>query len=281
MRPLPDEIRTSRTAPDDFRRVVWNAYREHYRPMEWRDDPSPYKVFVSEVMLQQTQVVRVRSRFSVFVDRFGSFGELAAASFSAVLEVWSGLGYNRRARRLLESARIIRDHYRCVLPRDPEKLRELPGIGAATAGSIAAFAYNVPAVFIETNIRRVFLHHFFPGRDSVRDREILPLVEATLDHSNPREWYWALMDYGTILAERGANANQRSAHYTVQSPFEGSDRQLRGIILRDLTGGAVFAAEAPPDYNGFSGERVQRVVRAMEREGLLERTAEGTVVLSE
>ena len=281
MRPLPGENRTSGISLDDFQQKIRGAYREHYRPMEWRDDPSPYKVFVSEVMLQQTQVARVRSRFSIFTDRFGSFEQLAIATFSDVLEVWSGLGYNRRAWRLLESARIIVEHHRGVVPRDPERLLELPGIGTATAGSIAAFAYNVPAVFVETNIRRVFLHHFFPKMDSVHDRDILPLVDATLDRSNPREWYWALMDYGAALVGHGTNANQRSVHYTVQPPFEGSDRQLRGIILRELTGGAAFAAEAPPEYSGFDSERVQRVIRAMEREGLLIRTAAGAVMLSE
>lgn len=278
---MPQSPGENRILLDQFRQTVRDAYRAHYRPMEWRDDPSPYKVFVSEVMLQQTQVARVGYRFPLFIDRFGSFEDLAAASFGEVLGVWSGLGYNRRARRLLESARIIVDQYQGVLPRDQERLVALPGIGAATAGSIAAFAYNVPAVFIETNIRRVFLHHFFPDRHGVHDREIFPLVEKTLDRSKPREWYWALMDYGVYLAAHETNANRRSAHHTVQASFQGSDRQLRGIILRKLAGGDDLVAEPPPVYEGFSEERVHRVIEAMEREGLLRRTAHGAIVLSE
>jgi A/G-specific adenine glycosylase len=128
---------------------------------------------------------------------------------------------------------VIGDH-QGELPRTEKELMKLPGIGKATAGSIMAFAFNEPVVFIETNIRRVFIHHFFPGHDQVDDADILPLVGLTLDRQDPREWYYALMDYGAWLAGLIPNPNRRSRHYSRQSPFEGSDRQVRGRMLRKM-----------------------------------------------
>ncbi|SIP97300.1 A/G-specific DNA-adenine glycosylase [Alkalispirochaeta americana] len=262
-----------------FRETVWAVYHRHYRPMEWRSDPSPYRVFISEIMLQQTQVSRVAQKFPPFVERFPGFRELAEAPFPEVLTVWSGLGYNRRARYAQESARKILEDQGGHLPRDTKVLQTLPGIGPNTAGSIAAFAFNEPVVFIETNIRRVFLEHFFPHREKVHDREILPLVEAALEKDRSREWYWALMDYGVLLARTGKNANRRSAHYAVQSPFEGSDRQIRGALLRLLLEKGEVVAQEIPEYLGVAPERADSVLDRLAREGLLEQNGQGRVCL--
>lgn len=267
---------------DAFQGRVREVYRDHYRPMEWRADPAPYKVFISEIMLQQTQVPRVMRLFPLFLARFPGFGELANASFADILQAWTGLGYNRRARYLQEAACLVRDRHGGVLPREVETLRTLPGVGAATAGSIAAFAYNVPAIFIETNIRRVFIHHFFPDRREVHDREILPLVEQSLDRENPREWYWALMDYGALLARSGDNPNRRSRSYVRQNSFRGSNRQLRGMVLRHLVDHGSIAAEDIPAYGaaeGFPPVRVEAVLKRLEDEGFLQRTETGAIVL--
>ena len=188
-------------------------------------------------MLQQTQIPRVLEKFPQFIDRLPTFQALAAATLEEVIAAWQGLGYNRRARFAREIAIKICNEYDGVLPSDPDVLITFPGIGPATAGSLSAFAYNKPVVFIETNIRRVFIHSFFdPNRAEakVHDNELYPLVKAALDYDNPREWYYALMDYGTMLAKQGENANRNSFHYTRQSAFEGSDRQIRGAILRAL-----------------------------------------------
>ena len=258
-----------------FQEGVEAYYRHAGRDMPWRADPSPYWVFVSEIMLQQTQVPRVLQRFPQFVARFPTFAALAEAPFSDVLAEWSGLGYNRRARWLHGAAGRIVAEYGGVLPQDPEILRSLPGIGPNTAGSMAAFAYNRPVVFIETNIRRVFLHTFFPRRDDVHDREIFPLIERTLVRERPREWYWALMDYGVALGKGRRNANRRSRHYTRQKPFADSDRQLRGRVLRLLTEvGSVSAAELP-DLTGFSADRVAAVTDQLERERMIARSLDG------
>ncbi|MBI4973413.1 A/G-specific adenine glycosylase [Candidatus Roizmanbacteria bacterium] len=205
------------------------------RDFPWRNTTDPYHILVSEVMLQQTQVARALIKFPVFISQFSNFKELASASTKDVLQAWQGMGYNRRALYLKKIAEIIVDTYKGKFPDDPVILDSFPGIGEATASSIVAFAFNKPVVFIETNIRRVFIHLFFGDRKSkVGDKEIFPLIEKTLDKKNPREWYWALMDYGTYLGKTVDNPNKKSKHYSIQSKFEGSDRQVRGEILRIL-----------------------------------------------
>jgi A/G-specific adenine glycosylase len=217
-----------------FRREIYDYYKRNGRKLPWRNTRNPYHILLSELMLQQTQVARVIEKYKQFLRRFFTIESLASASLHAVLETWQGLGYNRRALALKKMAAIIVDDYGGKIPRDIETLKALPGVGAATAGAVCAFAFNKPAVFVETNIRSVFIHYFFHDRDGVKDNEILPLVAQTLDAKRPRQWYYALMDYGVALKERHTNPSRKSAHYTIQSPFEGSLRQVRGKILRAL-----------------------------------------------
>ncbi len=224
-----------------FRKTVWVHYKKHGRALPWRPPElallpdgaarEPYAVLVSEIMLQQTQVDRVIPKYKLFMGRFPSVYALARAPLRDVLEVWSGLGYNRRAKFLHELAKTVVKKYRGHIPQDEKDLRTLPGIGAATAASFAAFAFNHPAIFIETNIRSVFIHHFFKNRNAVRDKDIIPLVRQTVDVANPREWYYALMDYGVMLKETHPNPSRKSAHHAKQSPFKGSRREIRGKIL--------------------------------------------------
>ncbi|MEK7079017.1 MAG: A/G-specific adenine glycosylase, partial [Patescibacteria group bacterium] len=131
------------------------------RDFPWRNTTDPYHILVSEVMLQQTQVARVMVKFPIFIDQFSNFKELATASTKDILQVWQGMGYNRRALYLKKIAEIVITQYKGKLPDDPAILDTFPGIGEATAASIVAFAFNKPLVFIETNIRRVFIHLFF------------------------------------------------------------------------------------------------------------------------
>ncbi|MEK7289836.1 MAG: A/G-specific adenine glycosylase [Planctomycetota bacterium] len=218
-----------------FREMIYGYYREHGRIMPWRLTHNPYHILVSEIMLQQTQVQRVLEKYESFLDAFPDFSALARAPLSEILATWQGLGYNRRAIALSRISRTVLEDFHGALPSSVDTLVTFPGIGHATASAIAAFAFHTPAVFIETNIRRVYIHCFFDDRDNVRDDEILPLVEMTLDASNPREWYYGVMDYGVMLRKSLENPNRRSAHYQKQSPFEGSNRQIRGMILKALT----------------------------------------------
>lgn len=218
----------------NFQNTIYEYYKIFKRPFVWRETTDPYKIFVSEVMLQQTQTKRVIPKYKAFIKKFPTFEMLANASLHDVLLAWQGLGYNRRGQNLQKSAQIIVKEYGGILSDDPEKLIKLPGIGKATAASIPAFAFNKPTVFVETNIRVVLFHFFFQDQETICDKKLLELVAQTLDKKNPRDWYYALMDYGVMLKSLGINPLQKSKHYTKQSKFQGSDRQIRGAIIREL-----------------------------------------------
>ena len=194
-------------------------------------------------MLQQTQTDRVIPYWKRWIELWPSPNDLMQASGEQVLKEWNGLGYNRRAMYLKECAKVIVRDFNGIVPDKPEILAKLPGIGQYTSGAIACFAYNYPSVFIETNIRSVMLHFFFSGREGINDSEIIPLIEKTLDFSNPRKWYWALMDYGAALKKQNHNPNRQSAHYTRQSAFKGSFRQIRGSLVRALVSGGPATVE--------------------------------------
>jgi len=254
-----------------FVQMVWEYYGEHGRDLPWRHTTDPYRILVSEIMLQQTQVDRVKVKYTEFLKRFPNIQTLADASIADVLAVWSGLGYNRRALYLKKTAEIIVDKYDGIVPRDRVLLHSFPGIGSNTAGAILAYSFNDPVVFIETNIRRVFLHHFFSDQVAIDDKEIIPLIEQTLPDERAREWYWALMDYGTYLAITVVNPNQRSKHYNKQSKFEGSRRQLRGILLRELADGSKSFARLRAISPEFTEDMLQKVLADLETEGFIVR----------
>ena len=218
----------------EFQQMGLSYYNNYGREMAWRNTTDPYLILVSEIMLQQTQVDRVKTKFPEFIAAFPDVASLAVAPLDRVLSVWQGMGYNRRAIALQKCAVRVINEYGGILPADVDILATFPGIGRATASSIAAFAFNLPVVFIETNIRRVFIYFFFSGADTVSDADLLPIVEQALYQKNPRVWYWALMDLGSALKKTVANPNRRSVHYTKQSLFEGSDRNIRGTLLKLL-----------------------------------------------
>lgn len=254
-----------------FGEIIRSFYLAHGRDLPWRRTRDPYHILVSELMLQQTQVSRVLRYYPVFLERFPDIATLAAAGLPDVLAAWQGLGYNRRAKALLTCARIILTEYDGAIPGDEALLRKLPGIGNATAGAILAFAFNRPAVFIETNIRRVFIRFFFAGRTGVKDSEIMPLIETTVDPEKPRDWYYALMDAGSWLGRSGENANRRSGAYARQSAFGGSDRQVRGEILRQLLKAGRVRDEDLPFLCGTEPQRTRRIVDLLVTEGFIVR----------
>ena len=250
---------------ESFRRLVLARGAELYRDLPWRRTRDPYQVWISEVMLQQTQVTRVDGRWQRWVELFPTPDALAAADSADVLEEWQGMGYNRRALSLWKAAGMVSARGG-QMPRAYADLLALPGIGPATAAGIRAFSYNLPGVYLETNVRSVFIHELYSDAVDVTDRELLPLVERScpMDDSDPnddpRTWYYALLDYGAYLKRTLPNPSRRSASHVRQSKFEGSHRQKRAEVVRillahrtDTRGGASAAAIADE-----LGEREER-----------------------
>lgn len=252
---------------DEFQRLLRQQGEELYRDMPWRRDTRPYYVLVSELMLQQTQVDRVVPKFEAFITAFPDERLLARASLADVLRLWQGLGYNRRAKFLHEAAKKVVELG--GFPGDEAGLVSLPGVGKNTAGAIMAYAYNQPAVFIETNVRAVYIHHFFADSDQVDDKDIRELLEAMIDHEDPRSFYWALMDYGSWLKKQGVKPG-RSRHYKKQSPLRGSVREVRGQIIALLTSDDLTERQLRERVN--ADERFASALDGLIRDGLIMRT---------
>ncbi|MGV9171418.1 MAG: winged helix-turn-helix transcriptional regulator [Promethearchaeia archaeon] len=264
-----------------FQDIIYGYYRQYGRDFPFREKIKPYYVLVSEMMLQQTQTSRVSEKFLNFIKKFPSFKDLATAPLPEVLRAWQGLGYNRRAKALKKIAQIIITDHDGELPSNFETLKSFPHIGKATASSIRVFAFNIPTPFIETNIRRVYLYFFFPGRTNVPDEQIYPIVEATLDKKNPRKWYYALMDYGVMLKKKHPNLNKKSAQYRKQKPFKGSNREIRGKLLK------FFLKEPEATVNqlsrklGAKKSRLKQILEDLLKEGFLKKTADGFCIKQE
>ena len=254
-----------------FRATVYAVAHTSPRVLPWRETADPYRIMVSEIMLQQTQVDRVTAKFVEFVGRFPDVAVLASSELADVLTVWQGLGYNRRALALKRAAEAIVAHFGGIVPATRKELESLPGIGPYTAGAILAFAYDRPAVFIETNIRSVFIHHFFHDRDRIHDRDLLPLVDMTMDRSRPRAWYNALMDYGVVLKREHPNPSRKSLHHLRQSAFEGSNRQQRSALLKMVLAHPGLSADAVASRVTGAHENIARNLAQMEQEGLIVR----------
>lgn len=216
-----------------FQRLILTWYQEHKRDLPWRNTHNPYNILVSEIMLQQTQVSRVIPKYELFLKTFPTVQDLAKAPDATLLQVWSGLGYWRRAKFLKEAAKVITRDFRGVFPRDTATLKTLPGVGPYTAGAVACFAFNNVEAFIDTNIRRVYLHFFFPNTENVSDAEILTIATQAIPKNDPRNWHWALFDYGATVL-KNTKTNRRSKHYAKQSAFVGSFRSYRAKTVKKL-----------------------------------------------
>jgi len=265
----------------DFQSFIWHFYKHNGRKFAWRATDNPYHILVSEIMLQQTQTHRVVTKFEEFLITFSTIQSLAQASLRDVLSVWQGLGYYRRARFLHQIAKVIVDEYKSKIPQDPHILQTFPGIGVNTAASICAFAFNMPTVFIETNIRTVFIHHFFSAQTEVTDKELLPLVSSTVDQHNPREWYYALMDYGVWLKNQHTNPSRKSAHYNKQTKFEGSDRQIRAAILKLITERYMLNDVDIFTTVGADEKRIMNIIKQLETERFVVKNNDGMYTIVE
>ena len=258
----------------DFTNRVLRYYMQHKRSLPWRDieqlsiKDRGYRVIVSEFMLQQTQVQRVVPKFTAWMQRWPTIDHFTAASFADVLSLWSGLGYNRRARYVHGALQRILTDYEGIVPKSTETLASLPGIGTNTAGAIVVYTYNEPMIFIETNIRTVYLHEFYANTpDAISDKQLRSKVADTLDTVNPRQWYYALMDYGTYIKHQHGTPLAKSAHYKKQSVFEGSNRQIRGKIIYALT--QLQSIEIEQLQEELQDARLHDCIQSLSSEGMI------------
>lgn len=258
-----------------FQKAVWEHYaRQGRHKLPWRKTRDAYQILVSEVMLQQTQVERVIRYYEHFVAAYPTPEALAAAPLADVLKFWQGLGYNRRARMLHEAAKAAAKGGG-TMPKTIEGLEELPGVGHYTARAVAAFAYGAPSAFVETNVRTAVFAHFFPRAGAVSDAEVLAIAEAALPRATARgkgvrDWYWALMDYGSALKRAGAKLNAKSKHYAKQSAFEGSYRQARGAILRALVAGPMLSEDLVELLGPKRRSQMKGALASLAKEGMIE-----------
>lgn len=252
-----------------FQDFIYSFYKSKKRIFPFRENITPYRVLVSEIMLQQTQTNRVAEKFIEFINKFPDFKSLSQSSVEELLSVWQGLGYNRRAIALKKIGERIMNEFKGEVPKNLNALISLPQIGHNTASSILCFAYNIPTYFVETNIRRVYIYFFFPGRSQINDKEIMEIINVSVDKNNPRDWYYALMDYGTMLKKTHPELNKRSAHYRKQSKFDGSTRQIRGKILKLLLEKQLSKKELIEIIN-IEGKKLMQIINSLKKEGFIQ-----------
>lgn len=277
---LDSLVASGRLTTGAFQRTILGFYRDNKRPFAWRATRDPYKILVSEVMLQQTQTSRVEERYPIFLRKFPTIEALAGASQVEVLRAWEGLGYYRRARNLHRAAIAVCEQHGGRIPKAFADLVALPGLGHYTAAAVSVFAFNTPTAMIETNIRSVYLYAFCGRRREVSDRELMKLINDTMDHERCREWFYALMDFGVALKRARPGINTRSRHHVKQSTFQGSDRQIAARVLKTIVGSKRSIAVAElVGLLGADPERVQKAVDRLAREGLIRRGRAGKLAV--
>ncbi len=270
---------------EDSRRVLMEWYGPRRRSFPWRMDPDPYRVLVSEIMLQQTQAARVVPAFERFVARFPSVSALAAAPRSEVVRTWSGLGYNRRAVALSEAARAVVREWGGRIPSVPVDLERLPGVGPYTAAAVASVAFSLPVAAVDTNIRRVVARAVL-GVDGPEAPlgAVRGAGQDWLDRSDPGGFNQALMDLGREICRprprceacplaSGCRFRRTRPPVTRVRPpqpsFQGSSRQVRGSVVETLRSRASVTLARLARDAAVPVARVAEAVRALADEGLV------------
>lgn len=256
-----------------FQDEILTWWKNHARVLPWREDPTPYHVLISEIMLQQTQVARVIPKYHQFLATFPDIEILAQAETKELLRVWSGLGYNRRAIWLREAARQIQE--RGEFPRTVKELRMLKGIGPYTSRSILIFAFNEDVAAVDTNIRRVFIASGFAD-ECTTEKELQRLAEKILPKGRSSDWHNALMDYGSEVL---TSLSTGIAPTSKQPRFEGSSRQIRGRILQLLSERTSMDLESMRSAlaaTDCAREDLEGILKGLIADGLVEETGSGS-----
>lgn len=227
-------MRLSKTQIIGFQRKILTWWQKNKRDLPWRHTYDPYKILVSEIMLQQTQVSRVLPVYTAFLAKFPSVVHLSHASPAVILRAWKGMGYNRRALYLKKTAEVVVRSFGGIFPSDETSLRTLSGVGLYTARAIQVFAFQKDVAMVDTNIRKIITHFFF--RDTPQ-KEVIILDTARQLVPKGRSWQWhqALMDYGALgMTKVASSAIRHRGENKSTIPFKVSDRYFRGKIIDDL-----------------------------------------------
>ena len=283
-------------------------YKKHARDLPWRNTTDPYKILISEVMLQQTQVERVLPKYEAFLEAFPTVKHLAQASNADLLRLWSGLGYNSRALRLKAAAEEVCTIYGGIFPKDRALLQNMKGIGAYTSGAIMAFAYHASVSFSDTNIKRL-VHRVFVGLElqgwKKSEKEIAALVEEVCDYPHAYEYHQALMDLGATVCratkmscticpmkalcsahkeiiENPLLLEEKRVSYKKSTvPFKESKRYIRGGIVEYLRQAhtvvplSVLITFVQEQLRTMPAEDILSIVQDLEKEGLIVREEGG------
>lgn len=274
-----------------FVEMIYDYRKKYGRLFPWQETRNPYKVLLSEVMLQQTQTERVLPKYTLFLSKWPTLHDFAQATPAEVLPEWKGLGYNRRCINLLKAMKLC-DNERGI-QNDQAFLLSLPSVGKSTAAAVQSFAYGEKSIYLETNIRRVLIEFFYPMQvqtgitdehtqlkgsvqsftvPEVHDKELTELLQKLLVFvPDSKQWYYALMDVGAQMKKEVPNANKRSKHYHTQSKFEGSERQLRGQILQCLIDKTQLSTDAffpllPPQW---TKRQVEKALETLHKDALV------------
>lgn len=265
------EIPTSKI--EKFHEKLFTWFEKNKKDYPWRQTTDPYHIMVSEFMLQQTQTGRVVPKYEAFIERFPTLESLATAENRDVLELWSGLGYNRRAIWLKEAAQTI--HPLGEFPKTPKELKKIKGIGDYTSRAILIFTYNQDIATVDTNIRRIFIHEGFASQET-SDKELFQIAEKLLPHGKSKEYHSALMDYGnTILT----SAKTKIKPKTVQGKFAGSNRQYRGRIVKYLTGHLMGTKAEIIKNCQVPEEKIDQILSKLEKDGLIKKEKESFTLI--
>ena len=282
-------VNIGRKKVSEFNRTLFAWHKNNFRGMDWRNTRDPYCILVSEIMLQQTQVARVTEKYAEFLNKFPTAKKLAAAPLGDVLTVWSGLGYNRRAKFLHNCAKEVVINYGGKFPVTFESLVKLPGIGISTAGALLAFSFGQDTPMIDTNIRRILVRVFFK-KNIPSDKELYAFASSIIPKGKGREWNYAMLDLGATLCTA-----RNHSHHDLECPlsrlhgkvddfiykkpqknFAGSDRFYRGKILKALTEkGSESQLEIMKQLSEYKGNKIQ-IIQILERllkEGMIVKKA--------
>ncbi|MFZ2025313.1 MAG: hypothetical protein WAV51_03460 [Microgenomates group bacterium] len=262
-----------------FQTTILTWWKNHRRELPWRKTHDPYKILVSEIMLQQTQVSRGLPKYIEFTNRFPTVESLAHASTGEILRMWKGMGYNRRALYLQNTAKKVVLEYNGKFPNTEQQLTAFPGLGTYTARAIMVFAFKIDIAMVDTNIRQIITHFFFDDIPQT-EKVIQKFADQLVPKGKSWEWHQALMDYGALALER----NRKRIVKKKSKPFKETNRYFRGRLL-DLVyetqwKEADLTSEMVKKF-GKDEEFIEQIIKGMSKDGLIVRSKTGIISLPE